>query len=513
MCIARVTTPSPATWNSGRQASHPTSAPTPSAVAVAKAAYSTAAWVMHHALGRSGRSRCRDDDGIARFHRASTVEASSFPVDVDDQSWAPASAGRAVGAANGARRSRGSTASPRSHERATASTKPGPPSRSSATRSAIPQVCPDTFAGVTAVEIAVHIVAGLVGRGSSDRSCSRRSERSPYLGASASRSTTFVFIAGRKVIRPFVDRSSEERRERILQRLRPDRADLPRLHLGGARLPRVHGIYWSFGGLSWLDAFLLSGSSLTTLGVFSTGDAEMAVGILEAIIGLGLVGLLITFLPTIYGEYNRRELAVAQLSGRAGSPPSAERLIIRLSTIRGLEEVTDMWEEWERFFAELEESHQSYPSLMYFRSGPDRSWLTASGAVLDAASLVTAAVDVPRQPSAQLCIRSGFLALRSLAEYLRLPVDHDPDPGDSISISREEFDQACDSLAAAGVPLIDDRDEAWRGFAGWRVNYDSALIGLCGIVQPPVAPWSSDRAVRYAQPLFRTVWAVRMANR
>jgi len=374
-------------------------------------------------------------------------------------------------------------------------------------------VCPDTFAGVTAVEIVVHIVAGLVGAwlvGSILLSAVRtvavpRGERLAL--------TSFVFIAGRKVIRPFVDRSSEERRERILQRYAPIALICLAFIWAVLVCLGFMCIYWSFGGVSWLDAFLLSGSSLTTLGVFSTGDAEMAVGILEAIIGLGLVGLLITFLPTIYGEYNRRELAVAQLSGRAGSPPSAERLIIRLSTIRGLEEVTDMWEEWERFFAELEESHQSYPSLMYFRSGPDRSWLTASGAVLDAASLVTAAVDVPRQPSAQLCIRSGFLALRSLAEYLRLPVDHDPAPGDSISISREEFDQACDSLAAAGVPLIDDRDEAWRGFAGWRVNYDSALIGLCGIVQPPVAPWSSDRAVRYAQPLFRTVWAVRMANR
>jgi hypothetical protein len=366
---------------------------------------------------------------------------------------------------------------------------------------------------VTAVEIVIRVLVGLAGAwlvGSVLLSAVRtvavpRGERLAL--------TTFVFIAGRLVIRPFLERSNEQRRERILQRYAP--VALLCLVFVWAALVCVGftAILWAVGDLSVIDAFQLSGSSLTTLGFVSTDDAHMTLCILEAFIGLGLVGLLITFLPTIYGGYNRRELVVAQLSGRAGTPPSAERLIIRLSQIRGLDEFTDMWEEWERFFAELEESHQSYPSLMYFRSGPGRSWLTASGAILDAASLVTAVVDIPRQPSAQLCIRAGFLTLRTLAEYLRIPVDHDPDPSDPISVTRDEFDEVCDTLAAAGVPLVADRDEAWRAFAGWRVNYDAALIGLCGVIQPPEARWSSDRAVRYPQPLLRTVWAVRTANR
>ena len=62
-------------------------------------------------------------------------------------------------------------------------------------------------------------------------------------------------------------------------------------------------------------------------------------------------------------------------------------------------------------------------------------------------------------------------------------------------MAREEYDEVYDRLAAAGIDLNPDRDEAWRAFAGWRVNYDVVLIALCAMVMAPYAPWSSDRSV------------------
>src|SRR5262249_42960322 len=153
-----------------------------------------------------------------------------------------------------------------------------------------------------------------------------------------------------------------------------------------------------------------------------------------------------------------------------------------------------IWDDWETWFADLEETHTSQPSLVFFRSiSHDRSWITSAGVVLDAAALRTAALDVPPNPRAQLCIRAGYLALRRIASYFAIPFDDDPAPDDAISIDRSEFDAALDDLARADVPLRADRDAAWRDFKGWRVNYDAPLIGLAGLAQAPYAPWSSDR--------------------
>ena len=90
-------------------------------------------------------------------------------------------------------------------------------------------------------------------------------------------------------------------------------------------------------------------------------------------------------------------------------------------------------------------------------------------------------------------IRSGYLCLRHLAEFFNIPVDHDPRPNDPISVTREEFDAAADRLQASGVPVRRDRDQCWRDFAGWRVNYDRALVQLAKLSMAPLAPWSSDR--------------------
>jgi hypothetical protein len=113
--------------------------------------------------------------------------------------------------------------------------------------------------------------------------------------------------------------------------------------------------------------------------------------------------------------------------------------------------------------------------------------------VLDAASLINSTVDVPHDPQAGLCIQAGFQALRHIADFFSIPHNPDPMPGDPIHVTRAEYDTACEQLAREGIPLKADREQAWKDFAGWRVNYDTVLIALATLTMAPEAPWSSDR--------------------
>jgi hypothetical protein len=258
------------------------------------------------------------------------------------------------------------------------------------------------------------------------------------------------------------------------------------------------GMYWAVGNVeSWGQAMKVSGSSIVTLGYAAPDD--LVDGLLmfaEAAIGLILVAVLIAYLPTMYNAFQRREQAVTMLEVRAGSPPSAAELIRRYQRIHGLERLTELWIEWERWFADIEESHTSLATLVFFRSPqPDHSWVTAAGAVLDAAALIRSTVDVPRDAQADLCIRAGYLALRRIADFFKIPYNANPRPADPISISRTEFEAACAELARDGVPLKSDREQAWLDFAGWRVNYDTVLLALAAITMAPYAPWSSDRSI------------------
>ncbi len=262
-------------------------------------------------------------------------------------------------------------------------------------------------------------------------------------------------------------------------------------------------MFWALGAGSWYDSFKISGSSLLTLG-FATGD-HWSLSILEfseATLGLIMVALLIAYLPTIYSAFAKRESAVSLLEVRAGSPPSATELIERYQRLHGLDNLHGLWEQWEIWFAELEESHTSLAALVFFRSPkPQQSWVTAAGAVLDAASLVNAALDLQHDLQADLTIRAGFLALRSIADFFGVVHDANPKPTDPISVSRAEFDAAWDHMAERGVPLKADRDQAWASFAGWRVNYDRVLVALAQITMAPRAPWSSDRVPLARQAL------------
>jgi hypothetical protein len=316
-----------------------------------------------------------------------------------------------------------------------------------------------------------------------------------------------VFITMRALFRLRIGRNpTYERRDRVMSGYAPTSLLVLLVVWISLVLVGYTAMFWGMGERSIRHAFRLSGSAILTLGFERPANLPATVlAFTEAALGLVLLAMLITYLPSIYNAFSRRESSVTALEIRAGTPPSGVELIERYWVLERIDQLDELWTRWEDWFVDVEETHLSFPALVFFRSPqPDHSWVTAAGAVLDAASLSLAAVDIPRNVRAEFCIRAGYLGLRRIAQFFGIPFDPDPTRGDPITIGRNEFDQACDRLASAGVPLKPDRDEAWLDFAGWRVNYDAVLVALAGLTAAPYAPWSSDRSLReWRPPLLR----------
>ncbi|HEX2191560.1 MAG TPA: hypothetical protein VHH09_00040 [Acidimicrobiales bacterium] len=311
------------------------------------------------------------------------------------------------------------------------------------------------------------------------------------------RLTTLVFVGVRKLFRLRLGLApSYERRDRVMAPYAP--LSLLTVTLVWLLVVAVGytGMFWALGTKSVRDAVVLSGSSLLTLGFVRPHDLPSVVlTFTEAAIGLGLLALIITYLPSLYTSFSRREAAVTHLEVRAGSPPSGVEILERYALIGRLDGLAELWDRWENWFIELEETHTSFPALVFFRSPqPEHSWVTAAGAVLDAAALASSTM-AEHDPDAELAVRAGYLSLRRIADYFGVPYDPQPRRDDPITIARDEYDEAYDRLATAGLRLKPDRDQAWRDFAGWRVNYDVVLVSLASLVMAPYAPWSSDRSV------------------
>ncbi len=313
------------------------------------------------------------------------------------------------------------------------------------------------------------------------------------------RITRFVFRSMSRIFRLYTNRvESFARRDSVMALFSP--VTLLVLAISWMALVGLGYMlmFWAISDDGLGQAFLLSGSSLLTLGfALAKTLPQAALAFSEAAIGLILIALLISYLPTMYSAFSRREAAVTLLSVRAGEPPSAAELISRYARIQGLDKLDDLWPQWELWFAEIEESHTSLGSLVFFRSPqPDHSWVTAAGAVLDAAALRAAALDLPRDPQAELTIRAGFLALRRIAAFFGITYPPDPHfPETPISIAQYEFVLACQHMAEGGAPIKADLEQAWHDFAGWRVNYDAVLLALAQLTMAPYAPWSSDRTL------------------
>jgi hypothetical protein len=248
------------------------------------------------------------------------------------------------------------------------------------------------------------------------------------------------------------------------------------------------------------SAFAQAGSSLFTLGYAGPSDAPLtAVDYLAAATGLVVVALQIGYLPTLYSSFNRRETEVSLLAARAGTPPWGPELLAR--TRYGFESsddgavMDDFYLDWERWAADVAESHTNYPVLVRFRSPrPLASWVVAMIAVLDSAALWLALspTRAPRR-EARLALRTGFVALRWIAESVGIAVDHDPDPDSPLQLTYEEYLQGIERMVSAGFPLDRAPEEAWPDFRGWRVNYESVAYALAARVDAVPAPWTGPR--------------------
>lgn len=254
-------------------------------------------------------------------------------------------------------------------------------------------------------------------------------------------------------------------------------------------------IYWAFGAPGW-DGLVISASSLTTLGFERHGTVIVDLtSALQALIGLGLVALMISFLPTIYSRFAEREQSVVQLSLLAGAPPDPVVLLTRAWDANAIDTLQLEWRDWETWFVDLGEAHTSFPALNFFRSQePYISWVTTAGVVLDTAALSMCALEPPNRKGA-LMMRTGFDTLRQVADFFDIEYDPDPAPGDPISVRRDRFEELLDELESAGLPLRSDRDAIWKDWAGWRVNYDAVLVALVELTHSPPARLVNEKVV------------------
>ena len=259
-------------------------------------------------------------------------------------------------------------------------------------------------------------------------------------------------------------------------------------------------LLWPFATHGVVSAFIDAGSSLFTLGFAVPAGAVPAVIVfLAAATGLVIVTLQIAYLPTLYAAFNRRETEVALLNARAGVPSWGPELLARTHYALGtgmstLDTMPDLYAQWERWAADVAESHSNYPVLVRFRSPhPLDSWLVGLLSVMDSAAMLLALCPSRDRIEPRRAIRMGFTALREIGSAVGMDVDMDPDPDSDVELSFEEFSAAVDQLRTVDFPVERDAAEAWPHFRGWRVNYESLAYALAYRTNQVPAPWSGPR--------------------
>ncbi len=248
-------------------------------------------------------------------------------------------------------------------------------------------------------------------------------------------------------------------------------------------------------------AFTTAGPALWEIGSSAVhGAPEHAIQDIASLSGIITVTLQIAYLPTLYSAFNRRENEVAVLNARAGVPSWGPELLARTHYALGsgtstIDTLPALYERWERWAADVAESHGTYLPLVRFRSPrPLSSWVTALLAVLDSAALYLALSPkaAPVVP-ARLCLRSGLLCFNEVARAMGLDVPDAPDPAAGISLSYAEFLDAISRMQKVDFPIERDPAEAWPDFVGWRVNYERAAYAVAASVDAVPALWSGPR--------------------
>ncbi|MFZ0248908.1 MAG: hypothetical protein WAL61_03120 [Acidimicrobiales bacterium] len=288
------------------------------------------------------------------------------------------------------------------------------------------------------------------------------------------------------------------------------------------------GVYWGSRDLSWSRAFEISVSSITTMGFAEPkGTGKIWFAFVEATIGLGLVALLISYLPTIYSAYNDREKGTNRLRPIAGSPPSALEFLQSLQRLGSLES-PDLWRNAADWMLDLEQTHTAFPILSYFpESDAEQSWVATVGTLLDASALVFSVsdldvgevfADAQQGPltvlvyGLPLIVRIAAAVSIPLPPPTRLPdlMTRSSQPAPAIDISRDEYDAAMAALSGILVVESGQEERAWRRFAWIRSAYEPALRALAGVTLASPAAWTTDRPAAVGRPRFLRHRAVRV---
>ena len=239
-------------------------------------------------------------------------------------------------------------------------------------------------------------------------------------------------------------------------------------------------------------AIYFAGTSLLTIGfgdVVVTSALGRAVAVMAGASGLVVVALTITFVFSLYAFFQRRELLVTTLDQRAGgAPPSGVALLETHGTLGMTGDLARIFADWEIWAAEVLDSHLAYPLLGFFRSSHDNeSWVSALGAMLDAATLCETTVEGVVAGQAAMLRRAGSHLVEDVTAYFRMEHEH------GAGVERVEFDAARERLRAAGYRLK-DAEPAWRDFNSLRAQYAGDLNSMARFWAVPPAQWIGDRS-------------------
>ncbi|HEY2158979.1 MAG TPA: potassium channel family protein, partial [Isosphaeraceae bacterium] len=226
-----------------------------------------------------------------------------------------------------------------------------------------------------------------------------------------------------------------------------------------------------------LDYLYMSGTTFFTLGfgdVTPVNKLGRMLAVVEGGLGFGFLASMIGYLPVLYTAFSRREIAISLLDARAGSPPSAAEGLLRVAPTGQLDRATHLFEEWERWAAEVLESHLSFPVLPYYRSQHDnQSWVAALTTMLDACALNMSVVKGVDRYQAGLTFAMARHVAVDLSQIFRAT----PRELGAPRYSEAGFRRFLDELRASGVEVHDDA-AALAKFAELRAMYEPFVAAL-----------------------------------
>lgn len=231
----------------------------------------------------------------------------------------------------------------------------------------------------------------------------------------------------------------------------------------------------------------MSGTTFVTLGlgdVIPLSSLGRVLVALEAGFGLAFLALVIGYVPVIYQAFSHRETHITLLDARAGSPPSALELLKRHSHSNYPGELQEFMREWEKWCAELLESHISYPVLTYYRSQHERqSWLAALTTVLDISALAIVGIEkLPVKP-----LKFTFAIARHAAVDLAQTYGTPPTLA-TKRLTHEQFIALHNQLAEVGLGF-NNEETAEKRLAEIRGTYEPFLLSLANHLLMDLPAW------------------------